>query len=99
MAHGFRSGAHGLTARLSADERGLLVRLSQDIIGLLEPEQADPGADPLEALLGGDGPVEARCAAPHHAAAREKPEGAQARRRREGDARGVVLRHQGGQEG
>lgn len=59
MAQGFRSGAHGLSARLSADERGLLVRLCQDIIGLLELEQADPEADPLEALLGGDGPVEA----------------------------------------
>lgn len=59
MAHGFRSGAEGLSARLSADERGLLVRLCHDIIGLLELEQTDPKADPLEALLGGDGPVEA----------------------------------------
>lgn len=59
MARGFRSGADGLSARLSADERGLLIRLCHDIIGLLELEQADPQADPLEALLGGDGPVEA----------------------------------------
>ena len=64
MARGFRSGPDGLTARLSADERGLLGRLFQDIIGMLElPADGAAGAsadaDPLEALLGADDQVEA----------------------------------------
>ncbi|WP_144791984.1 DUF2017 family protein [Kocuria palustris] len=64
MARGFRSGPDGLTARLSADERGLLGRLFQDIIGMLElpadgAASASADADPLEVLLGADDQVEA----------------------------------------
>lgn len=67
MARGFRSSPQGLRARLDAGERGLLGRLFQDIIGLLEEriEYQDaqaaeaPAQDPLEALLGLDEEVEA----------------------------------------
>lgn len=57
MAQGFRSTPHGMSARLDQQERGLLRRLFEDVISMLEPEDLDDpaddvSADPLEALLG-----------------------------------------------
>lgn len=57
MAQGFRSTPHGMIARLDQQERGLLRRLFEDVISMLEPEDLDDASidgthDPLEALLG-----------------------------------------------
>lgn len=61
MARGFRSAPAGIIGRFSAQERGLLGRLFQDIITLLDDEQAPPdaSADPLEAAFGSGAEVEA----------------------------------------
>lgn len=57
MAQGFRSTPHGMIARLDQQERGLLRRLFEDVISMLEPEEpqqatGDGELDSLEALLG-----------------------------------------------
>ncbi|MDO5618361.1 DUF2017 domain-containing protein [Kocuria sp.] len=64
MAQAFRSTPHGMIARLDPQERGLLRRLFEDVVTMLEPEDAgqtgDDGAvDPLEQMLGFTEDVEA----------------------------------------
>lgn len=51
MAQAFRSTPQGMTARLDAQERGLLRRLFEDVVSMIEPEDTDSD-DPLEQLMG-----------------------------------------------
>jgi hypothetical protein len=50
MAEPFTYGRKGITGRLEAPERDLLRGLFDDVIGMLDPGDADQ--DPLEALVG-----------------------------------------------
>ncbi|NKX54588.1 DUF2017 domain-containing protein [Arthrobacter mobilis] len=53
MARAFKHTRKGITGYLEPSERDLIRRLFQDIIGMLEPEDA-AGEDPLVALVGLD---------------------------------------------
>lgn len=51
MAQPFRTTPQGVTARLEPQERGLLRRLFEDVVSMVEPEQV-ASDDPLEQLMG-----------------------------------------------